>query len=131
MNNTYFDKSRRLDAADRRIYGLICTAFYYNREADEYTELFEAANDSCDLDGTADTYESMASYNKLLAICQLDAAKKIIWYLEDVGEIGCDDWRNINEWLNYFGCPPELRDSPSIIEELNDWMRTSEPGGVL
>ena len=117
MNTTYFNRSRQLEMADRKIMHMISKASSYLRERDEYQEYADILMDA-DEDGSM---QEMADLYWTLAQAEIAAAKHLIWFLEDVSEISVDDWNTINACFNWFGCPAEYRTHPiNWIEALDN-----------
>lgn len=108
MNNTYLNRSRRLEMADRKLRHMISRASSYLREYEEFQDYADMLPDEdCSM-------QEMAGLYKALANAEIEAAKTLVWYLEDVSEIDFDDWHTINTILNWFGTPAEDRSDDCI-----------------
>lgn len=129
MNTTYFNRSRRLEHADRKLWHMISRASIYLRESEEFQDFADMLPDE---DGSL---QEMADLNYTLAMAEIKAAKHLVWYLEDVMEISFADWSTINRWLNWFACPLEYRsDLSSVNDALNEAMSRTDAwtaGGCL
>lgn len=123
MNNTYFNRSRRLEMADRKLRHMISKASSYLRESEEFQDYADMLPDE-----DRSLHEMAALYYNL-AQAEIEAAKHLVWYLEEVSEIDIDDWSIINTTLNWFGITADHRVNGCInwLERLDHI--TSEIGG--
>lgn len=100
MKMNFINMSPVLDNADRKLIRYIRKAGYYMEESDIYAEIIRLQDLSA---VRIKQYENLKDYYLALARCELNAARSLISWLEEMDLIDLEDWRTMNHTLVWMG----------------------------
>lgn len=100
MKMDFINMSPVLADADRKLRHYVWKAAYYMNESDVYLELTCVQNLPA---GMVSEYHDKKDYYAALARCELNAARSLISWLEEMDLIDMDDWRTMNHTLVWMG----------------------------
>lgn len=106
MKMDFMNMSPVLQAADRKLHHYIWNAGYHLEEADSYLEMMCIKGIPANM---ADHYHDMKDFYEALSRCDLNAARSLLSWLQEMDLIDLDDWRTMNHTLMWMGYSQEDR----------------------